>query len=207
MLLDIGATKTIIRPDIVTTPTMIKPTKWRLRTATGEPAKVHGEVKVQVTLGSTNFKHQMLVADIKEEVIIGMDIMNSRGFQLDFKRGTLTVNNEEVVLHGKSDEVVSLLLGEDTSIPERSEMILLACLDDNARIGDTMVFEPKIHDNEVGRGVLVGKTLLQIKETVPVRVMNVNHYSVVLKKGTVLGHCSAVSSIVRRTLSDARSNP
>jgi predicted aspartyl protease len=91
MLLDTGATKTIIRPDIVTTPTMIKPTKWRLRTATGEPAKVHGEVKVQVTLGSTNFNHQMLVADIKEEVIIGMDIMNSRGFHLDFKKGTLTV--------------------------------------------------------------------------------------------------------------------
>jgi hypothetical protein len=76
----------------------------------------------------------MLVADIKEEVIIGMDIMNSRGFQLDFKRGTLTVNDEEVVLHGKSDEVVSLLLGEDTSIPERSEMILLACLDYSARL-------------------------------------------------------------------------
>ena len=98
MLLDTGATKTIIRPDIVTTPIMMKPTKWRLRTATGDPAKVHGEVKVKVTLGSTNFKHQMLVADIKEKVIIGMDIMNYSGFQLDLKKGTLTVNNEEVIL-------------------------------------------------------------------------------------------------------------
>ena len=78
-------------------------------------------------------------------------------------------------------------------------MILVGCLDDNARIGETMVFEPRIHDNDIGRGVLFGKTLLQMKETVPARVMNVNYYSVVLKKGTVLGHCSAVSSIVRCT--------
>ena len=79
----------------------------------------------------------MLVADIKKEVIIGMEIMNSRAFQLDFKRGTLTVNDKEVMLHGKSDEVVSLLLGEDTSILERIEMILVTYLEDNVRIGDT----------------------------------------------------------------------
>ena len=93
MLLDTGATRTIIRPDIVTTLTKIKPTKWGLQTATGDPVRVHGEAQVQVTLGSTNFKQKMLVADIKEEVILGMDIMNSSGFVLDFKRGTLTVGD------------------------------------------------------------------------------------------------------------------
>ena len=63
MLLDTGATKTIIRPDLVPKRAVTKPTKWQLRTATGDPSKINRKFK----------------ADIEEEVvIIGMDIMTSK---------------------------------------------------------------------------------------------------------------------------------
>ncbi|KAG5889429.1 hypothetical protein JTB14_032762 [Gonioctena quinquepunctata] len=161
------------------------------------PATVYGELPIEIILGSTKVKHQALVADIEDDAIIGMDIMNSRGFELDFKDGVLRVNGEELVLHGRSEELIRVLLAEDVSVPERAETILESRLDGSASSGDVMMFEPKLHDEKIGRGIALGKTLLRAEKFVPVRVMNVNYFPVTLKKGTILGHCSPVSSVIR----------
>ncbi|KAG5895587.1 hypothetical protein JTB14_002349 [Gonioctena quinquepunctata] len=197
MLLDTGATRTILGPSFARTPERIEPTTWKLRTATGEPATVYGELPIEIILGNTKVKNQALVADIEDDAIIGMDIMNSRGFELDFKDGVLRVNGEELVLHGRSEELIRVLLAEDVSVPERAETILEARLDGSASSGDVVMFEPKLHDEKIGRGIALGKTLLRADKFVPVRVMNVNYFPVTLKKGTILGHCSSVSSVIR----------
>lgn len=54
-----------------------------------------------------------------------MEIINSRRFQLDFKHGILTVDNEELILHIKNVEHVSEILTEDVSMPDRTEIILV----------------------------------------------------------------------------------
>ncbi|KAJ8978676.1 hypothetical protein NQ317_019112, partial [Molorchus minor] len=197
LLLDTGATRTIIRPDIVRTSTKVKPTPWRLRTATGQPATIHGEVGVTFNIGNTCFNGQVLVADIEDELILGMDIMNTKGFKLDFKRGVLQINEEEVVLHGRTEERVRVVLAEDSSISERCEAILYACPDGRYDEGSIMMVEPGTHDSEGGHGVVIGKSLSHVRKIVPVRVMNVNYHPVTLKKGTVLGYCCPVASIVR----------
>ncbi|KAJ8968619.1 hypothetical protein NQ317_019538, partial [Molorchus minor] len=197
LLLDTGATRTIIRPDIVGTSTKVKPTPWRLRTATGQPATIHGEVGVTFNIGNTCFNGQVLVADIEDELILGMDIMNTKGFKLDFKRGVLQINEEEVVLHGRTEERVRVVLAEDSSISERCEAILYACPDGRYDEGSIMMVEPGTHDSEGGHGVVIGKSLSHVRKIVPVRVMNVNYHPVTLKKGTVLGYCCPVASIVR----------
>ncbi|KAJ8982923.1 hypothetical protein NQ317_004579 [Molorchus minor] len=205
LLLDTGATRTIIRPDIVGTSTKVKPTPWRLRTATGQPATIHGEVGVAFNIGNTCFNGQVLVADIEDELILGMDIMNTKGFKLDFKRGVLQINEEEVVLHGRTEERVRVVLAEDSSISERCEAILYACPDGRYDEGSIMMVEPGTHDSEGGHGVVIGKSLSHVRKIVPVRVMNVNYHPVTLKKGTVLGYCCPVASIVR-SLGTTREN-
>ncbi|KAJ8977587.1 hypothetical protein NQ317_018355 [Molorchus minor] len=205
LLLDTGATRTIIRPDIVGTSTKVKPTPWRLRTATGQPATIHGEVGVTFNIGNTCFNGQVLIADIEDELILGMDIMNTKGFKLDFKRGVLQINEEEVVLHGRTEERVRVVLAEDSSISERCEAILYACPDGRYDEGSIMMVEPGTHDSEGGHGVVIGKSLSHVRKIVPVRVMNVNYHPVTLKKGTVLGYCCPVASIVR-SLGTTREN-
>ncbi|KAJ8980348.1 hypothetical protein NQ317_019235 [Molorchus minor] len=205
LLLDTGATRTIIRPDIVGTSTKVKPTPWRLRTATGQPATIHGEVGVTFNIGNTCFNGQVLVADIEDELILEMDIMNTKGFKLDFKRGVLQINEEEVVLHGRTEERVRVVLAEDSSISERCEAILYACPDGRYDEGSIMMVEPGTHDSEGGHGVVIGKSLSHVRKIVPVRVMNVNYHPVTLKKGTVLGYCCPVASIVR-SLGTTREN-
>ncbi|KAJ8945291.1 hypothetical protein NQ318_002748, partial [Aromia moschata] len=179
---DTGATRTIIRPDIVGTEARLTPTSWRLRTATGDPATIRGETNVTIVIGNMSFEHRALVAEIEDEVILGMDIMNTKGFELDFKNNVLKINGEEIVLHRKMEETIRVVLAEDTAVPERSETILDAHLDSNPCVGNIMVFEPRSHDGEVARGIAVGKALLLTEKTVPVRIMNLNHHP--LKKIT-----------------------
>ncbi|KAJ8951356.1 hypothetical protein NQ318_009292 [Aromia moschata] len=201
---DTGATRTIIRPDIVGTAARITPTSWRLRTATGDPATIRGETNVTIVIGNVSFEHRALVAEIEDELILGMDIMNTKGFKLDFKNNVLKINGEEIVLHRKAEETIRVVLAEDTAVPERSEMILDAHLDGNSCVGNIMMFEPRSHDGEVARGIAVGKALLLTEKTVPVRIMNLNHHPVNLRKGIVLGYCSSVSSVIRKL--DTRGN-
>ncbi|KAJ8937610.1 hypothetical protein NQ318_018423 [Aromia moschata] len=204
LLLDTGATRTIIRPDIVGTAARITPTSWRLRTATGDPATIRGETNITIVIGNVSFEHRALVAEIEDELILGMDIMNTKGFELDFKNNVLKINGEEIVLHRKTEETIRVVLAEDTAVPERSEMILDAHLDGNPCVGNIMMFEPRSHDGEVARGIAVGKALLLTEKTVPVRIMNLNHHPVNLRKGIVLGYCSSVSSVIRKL--DAQEN-
>ncbi|KAJ8946378.1 hypothetical protein NQ318_011784 [Aromia moschata] len=167
LLLDTGATRTIIRPDIVGTAARITPTSWRLRTATGDPATIRGETNITIVIGNVSFEHRALVAEIEDELILGMDIMNTKGFELDFKNNVLKINGEEIVLHRKTEETIRVVLAEDTAVPERSEMILDAHLDGNSCVGNIMMFEPRSHDGEVARGIVVGKALLLTEKTVP----------------------------------------
>ncbi|KAJ8951518.1 hypothetical protein NQ318_000214 [Aromia moschata] len=196
---DTGATRTIIRPDIVGTAARITPTSWRLRTATGDPATIRGETNVTIVIGNVSFEHRALVAEIEDELILGMDIMNTKGFELDFKNNVLKINGEEIVLHRKTEETIRVVLAEDTAVPERSEMILDAHLDGNPCVGNIMMFEPRSHDGEVARGIAVGKALLLTEKTVPVRIMNLNHHP-----ESFLGYCSSVSSVIRKL--DAQEN-
>ncbi|KAJ8953765.1 hypothetical protein NQ318_015422 [Aromia moschata] len=83
-------------------------------------------------------------------------------------------------------------------------MILDAHLDGNPCVGNIMMFEPRSHDGEVARGIAVGKSLLLTEKTVPVRIMNLNHHPVNLRKGIILGYCSSVSSVIRKL--DAQEN-
>ncbi|XP_074036591.1 uncharacterized protein [Leptinotarsa decemlineata] len=93
--------------------------------------------------------------------------------------------------------MIRILLAEDVCVPERAETILEARLDGGASSGNVVMFEPKIQDEKVGRGIALGKTLLRVDKVVPVRIMNVNYFPVTLKKGTMLGPCSSISSVIR----------
>nr|XP_023028425.1 uncharacterized protein LOC111516502 [Leptinotarsa decemlineata] len=84
--------------------------------------------------------------------------------------------------------MIRVLLAENVCVPERSETILEARLDVSVGSGKVVIFEPEIHDE---------KDLLRVDEVVPVRVMNVNYFPMTLKKGTMLGSCSSISSVIR----------
>ena len=72
---------------------------------TGNPVKVLGKVDAHVCLDLLKFSHQMLVADIVDEVILGTDIMIAYGFAVDLRENVLRVGQVKMNLCMANDKV------------------------------------------------------------------------------------------------------
>lgn len=71
-------------------------------------------------LGDTMFKHQPLVANIDEDVILGTDIMTQIEIILDLKRRVITIEREEVISPAAAKEnfTTRVVLDKDTTFVE-----------------------------------------------------------------------------------------
>ena len=59
---------------------------------------MYGKVEIHLCLGRLEFNHQVLVADIVDEAILGVEVMNAYGFIVDFKNNVLRIGGEEVMV-------------------------------------------------------------------------------------------------------------
>ncbi|KAK9747283.1 Zinc knuckle [Popillia japonica] len=136
--------------------------------ATGESAAIHGEVQMSLTIGRTRIEHWVLVADIEEEVMLGVDVMRPHGFNLDLENGVIRVGSDEIVLQYHKDMACCLVLAEETTVPSRAERIVFARLEKKVKEGSILMTEPNSPDNKVSRGNLVVKELVKAREAIPV---------------------------------------
>jgi len=98
-----------------------------LETANGDRIVVHGEAVLQITIGS--FKHQakVLVADIVDTFILGINLMDELDVKIDFKNKLLRIGNEEIAFLAEETpmgrrERIKLILDQLTAIPANSEI-------------------------------------------------------------------------------------
>uniref|UniRef100_A0A1A9Z2G5 Peptidase A2 domain-containing protein n=1 Tax=Glossina pallidipes TaxID=7398 RepID=A0A1A9Z2G5_GLOPL len=86
--LDTGASHSIINSTIVKE--KFEPLVGAcFRTATGEEAAIKGKIMRNIWVSNVSMKHEFLVADIMDGVILGMDFIAKHGFVLDLKRQVL----------------------------------------------------------------------------------------------------------------------
>ncbi|KAJ8935642.1 hypothetical protein NQ318_010550 [Aromia moschata] len=133
-VIDTGATRTILRPDILQKSSKELSRHVKLETATGELIPVHGELNVKIQLGSKIMYHRVLTADIRDDCILGLDILSKHGFVVDVRNKTIQIQNEEIVMAPKLqdyDRSRRIIVEEDIQIPQGSENIIIAKLDGN----------------------------------------------------------------------------
>ncbi|KAJ8959655.1 hypothetical protein NQ318_021843 [Aromia moschata] len=146
-VIDTGATRTILRPDIL--PKSSKELsrhvyllcfffagrlpRYPIKTSKfAHP--VHGELNVKIQLGSKIMYHRVLTADIRDDCILGLDILSKHGFVVDVKNKTIQIQNEEIVMAPKLQDYNKsrrIIVEEDIQIPQGSENIIIAKLDGN----------------------------------------------------------------------------
>ncbi|XP_073837086.1 uncharacterized protein [Musca autumnalis] len=95
LTLDTGATKSIIRPDLVKGK-VLPLNGVKLRTATGETTTVHGKAYRRLSMGRKSVNFDFIVADIVDEVILGVDFMIAFDINLDIKHRVMTWSNVEI---------------------------------------------------------------------------------------------------------------
>ncbi|KAJ8948844.1 hypothetical protein NQ318_013496 [Aromia moschata] len=195
-VIDTGATRTILRPDILPKSSKELFRHVKLETATGELIPVHGELNVKIQLGSKIIHHRILTADIRDDCILGLDILSKHGFVVDVKNRIIQIQNEEIVMAPKLQDYNKsrrIIVEEDIQIPQGSENIIIAKLDGNSEglsIG-------MVEDSERYDGVLVARSLVQMDNQIPVRIANISDKKIILKKNEVLGRCEPVEKIIK----------
>ncbi|KAJ8936589.1 hypothetical protein NQ318_016883 [Aromia moschata] len=195
-VIDTGATRTILRPDILPKSSKELSRHVKLETATGELIPVHGELNVKIQLGSKIMYHRVLTADIRDDCILGLDILSKHGFVVDVKNKTIQIQNEEIVMAPKLQDYNKsrrIIVEEDIQIPQGSENIIIAKLDGNGEGLSTGIVEA----SERNDGLLVARSLVQMNYQIPVRIANISDKKIILKKNEVLGRCEPVERVVK----------
>ncbi|UYV61797.1 K02A2.6-like, partial [Cordylochernes scorpioides] len=165
-----------------------------LRTVTGDTAPIEGELDVDIRLGGTRFDHIVLVADIEDEFILGMDIIREHGFTFDPTQGILRLGDESFVLstEGEKCEGVRLFACENGCVSGNCEGVIMTVAE--APLGSGVgLIEPTC---DARQNLLVARAIVKTADKkVPVRLANVFPNGISIRKGDFLAVCSPISRI------------
>ncbi|UYV64719.1 K02A2.6-like [Cordylochernes scorpioides] len=165
-----------------------------LRTVTGDTAPIEGELDVDIRLGGTRFDHRVLVADIEDEFILGMDIIREHGFTFDPTQGILRLGDESFVLstEGEKCEGVRLFACENGCVSGNCEGVIMTVAE--APLGSGVgLIEPTC---DARQNLLVARAIVKTADKkVPVRLANVFPSGISIRKGDFLAVCSPISRI------------
>ena len=93
MIVDTGANVTVVRPDVLSKQTLsrLRATNNVLKTATGETAKVCGKLRLWVRIVGTQVLNEVLVANISDRFILGLNFLMAHSFTVDAGAGSLRI--------------------------------------------------------------------------------------------------------------------
>ena len=136
-LIDTGATLTILSRKV-----------WesmvRQSTASGNPIDVCGRTKVGLRITELNCVIDVIVADIENEVILGLDFLRDMNCTINFRQCTLTVQGQIINLDSVGYVGCSrIIVSETVHIPPRSEKIIKGTMVDSTISDGTLcIVEP-----------------------------------------------------------------
>ncbi|KAJ8912596.1 hypothetical protein NQ315_000465 [Exocentrus adspersus] len=188
MILDTGSSHTIVNSNIVAHCRIQNTDEdYQLETANGEVIPVKGVHLAEIRLGNSTFRQKVFVADITDDVLLGLNVMAEQNFILDLPQRVLKTNNEEIILNFpkiRALPIRTVKAIEDVEIPPQSEVVLEAICDDSTEEDETVIVEPKSENLLHHKGILTGRTLTVRKNNqMFVRIMNLKDYPQQISKG------------------------
>jgi hypothetical protein len=153
----------------------------------GEALPILKEVSLTLTLRWLPPKIWVFVADITNELILGLDILRACNASLDIGRQTLQLAEEEISLWspGAGPHPSGMIVVKDHVIPALCEGIVMARLENPLGVENGLVEpSPQAHPPE---GIYIARTLVQDHQEVPVRVLNATNRDQKLTRGSPPG--------------------
>ena len=193
-LVDTGSCCTILSKAVFerwppeTRPTLT-PVNLYLVTATGESSPFLGKAKIEITLGSQKLLHDVLLADIKNDGILGMDFLTKHCCDMFLSRNHLLLNGEKIACFRSSVDAIPtcsrIAILDTVEVPPECEIIVKGRPLDRVDSNSTGVVEAT--ESFIGRsGLLIAKALVCPEfGTIPLRIMNLSDEPLRLYKNTV----------------------
>ena len=200
-LVDTGATLSILSIkgwDILShsSSVVLQLFKSEIFTASGSPIDVKGKVQVMVDISGIQCLTEMVVADIDVDGILGLDFLKKNNCTVDMSKNIITVKGRKCKMNveGKIG-CYRISVSETINIPSMSEVIIEGKVNvsplQNSRLG---IIEPTEKSLMTGKG-MVAKALVETRDIVPVRVVNLGQEDATLFPGTHIANLSFVSKV------------
>lgn len=209
MLVDTGASVTLLSEKFIeslpgTMTPIMKPVNTTLITATGESTPFLGQSKVSLSIGTETFEHDVLIANIQNDGILGLDFLEKNNCTVKLSDGILYIGSEskEIRCYKSAIDVLAscceckIAVLEDIEIPPRCEMIVPGAIVhvDGYPQGQYGIIEPAVKFVE-RKGLLVAKSVVDIsKEIIPLRMINLLDTPSKVYKGSIAAICEEVNS-------------
>lgn len=200
MLLDTGASRTIISqgvykriPEERRPPILQAAQCPRLELADGTRLAVDGCVDLQIQVDSVVVNHEVVIAAISDEGILGLDFLNRHRCRIDVSKNEMIINGETISgTEGSSRDFLNkVCLLEKTVFPARSETVIKASLE--LKSENALCVVDAAPDAEERYQIKVAASLCDpSSKEVPVRILNPSTHDVLLNKGTVVGLATEV---------------
>ena len=203
---DTGAARTVISSKLFRKiPNSKKPRLERssaLASVNGQPLTEMGKAVFNITLGNLTLDSQLIVAEIEDEALLGLDIlMKGKGGPADIKltEGLILLDGIAIPCTqiGQPEPVRKITAADDFIIPPRSEVIIDVFVDkfhsDNLSGPQNYLLEPNNFFVEK-YPVAMASCLVDITHEVTnkVRLMNPFDHEVEIRQDTVLGETEKV---------------
>jgi len=99
MLVDTGSTLTIMRNDLFRQLPFnfdVAPTHIKVKSVNGAFLSVYGCVSLPISIGSLSVRHNVILADIEPDMLLGQDVLRAHGIIVDYRHDCLLVGNSRI---------------------------------------------------------------------------------------------------------------
>ena len=199
-LIDTGANITIIRPEVYyriqeCERPQLRDKKIAMVMADGKPLSSKGQGYFKISIGSdgdcTEVQHEVWVADIEIEGILGYDFLRKYDCTLEVGKGEMKFQEKSAKSQASCCRVIADMT---VSIPPRTEILLPGRIVNG--IGEAMM-EPTARFAQQHNDMMVAKVLVDTRnEQVPVRILNLSDQPARLYKGTNIATCEPVDEVI-----------
>lgn len=194
--IDTGASHSIIKSSLIKQQ-LESANGMKLRTATGQEAAIRGQSTLKVTIGDSTVDHKFIVADIVDDVIIGVDFMTAQSIAIDMERMVLKFRNADIPLrlgYENNWTAGDVSVARNQYVPANSEAVVWATINGDCGANRLVIVEPENKSSKV----VVGRSLVDVTQLreVPVRVLNPTSHKCLLKKGAKIAKCHAADVII-----------
>ena len=164
--------------------------------ADNSPLTLHGVVTLELKIGPTCGISKLLVADISNDGILGLDNLCRMGAKLDFTTFELSTKWGNIECERENGEVLfcRISTSETVTVPSGHEVLIKGTVDDKLRPDRLGIVEMGNAEKHLTKtGLIVARTLVRTgNDEIPVRIFNPSPSNKVLRKGTHLGTITVV---------------
>ena len=170
----------------------------KLQQADGTSLETYGIITMPLLVGPVAVKQDLMVADISDVGILGLDFLEEHQCSLDMKSSELEVAGVRIAC-GKDSPIVEVgrvKYALSVTVPPVTEMIVWACVEDPP-CGEKYLVEPSESFEESSSLKVAVSLHCAVQDMIRVRVMNPVSEAIEVNEGQTLGFAFKVVELQR----------